>query len=159
MALAVNGSSDRRRRVAKVGLLSDTLANQCREHNNTWGRKDGTSVAEAVLSGANDITVVDTDAKQLGRLQDRLDLRTVAGNAALPSGLRAAGARDAALLIAVTQSDQANLCACRTAHLLFGVPQRIAHLPSSDYAQYRADPVLARVLAGLARLPFAGPAD
>ena len=96
----------------------------------------GTSVAESLVSEANDITVVDTDIPRLARLADRLDLRVVVGNAALPSVLRQAGAEDADLLIAVTQSDQTNLCACRTAKTLFNTPTRIARLRSSDYAQY-----------------------
>jgi K+ transport systems, NAD-binding component len=45
----------------------------------------GTSVAESLVSEANDITVVDTDPSRLALLQDRLDLRTVAGNASSPS--------------------------------------------------------------------------
>jgi len=96
----------------------------------------GTSVAESLVSEANDITIVDTDVPRLSRLADRLDLRVVVGNAALPSVLRQAGAEDADLLIAVTQSDQTNLCACRTAKTLFNTPTRIARLRSADYAQY-----------------------
>jgi trk system potassium uptake protein TrkA len=94
----------------------------------------GSSVAESLVSEANDITIVDTDVARLRWLQDRLDLRTVSGNAALPSVLAQAGAVDAELLIAVTQSDQTNLCACRTAATLFSVPRRIARLRSQDYA-------------------------
>jgi trk system potassium uptake protein TrkA len=96
----------------------------------------GASVAESLVSEANEITIVDTDLARLGRLQDRLDLRAVVGNAALPSVLERAGAEDADLLIAVTQSDQTNLCACRTAATLFRVPKRIARLRSPDYAKF-----------------------
>ncbi|MCG6861476.1 MAG: Trk system potassium transporter TrkA [Chromatiaceae bacterium] len=96
----------------------------------------GSSVAESLVSEANDITIVDTDHMRLRWLQDRLDLRTVTGNAALPSVLSRAGAADAELLIAVTQSDQTNLCACRTASTLFSVPRRIARLRSRDYSHY-----------------------
>ncbi len=59
----------------------------------------GASVAESLVSEANDITVVDTDAVRLALLQDRLDLRTVAGNASSPSVLRQAGAEDADILL------------------------------------------------------------
>ena len=96
----------------------------------------GSSVAESLVSEANDITIVDTDVARLRWLQDRLDLRTVTGNAALPSVLAQAGAADAELLIAVTQSDQTNLCACRTAATLFKIPRRIARLRSQDYSHY-----------------------
>ena len=64
----------------------------------------GASVAEGLVSEENDITVVDYDGQRLTQLQDRLDLRTVVGNAATPSVLRAAGAADADMIIAVTQS-------------------------------------------------------
>jgi len=96
----------------------------------------GTSVAESLVSEANDITVVDNNAERLNILQERLDLRVVPGNAASPSVLDAAGAVDADLLIAVTQSDQTNLCACRVAKSLFNVPQRIARLRAADYQEY-----------------------
>jgi trk system potassium uptake protein len=96
----------------------------------------GRSVAESLVSEDNDITVVDTDAGRLQMLQDRLDLRTVVGNAALPSVLQDAGAGDADLLLAVTQSDQTNLCACRTVETLFHIPTKIARLRSADYSDY-----------------------
>jgi trk system potassium uptake protein TrkA len=88
----------------------------------------GSSAAEALVSEANDITVVDTDAARLAVLQENLDLRTVTGNAASPSTLEAAGLQEADLLIAVTRSDETNLCACRIAKTLFNVPTRIARL-------------------------------
>ncbi len=72
----------------------------------------GSSVAENLVSEANDITVVDTDHARLRKLQDRLDLRTVTGNAAHPAVLESAGARDADMLLAVTQSDETNMVAC-----------------------------------------------
>jgi trk system potassium uptake protein len=93
----------------------------------------GESVAEALASEANDITLVDPDARALGDLADRLDVRTVVGNGALPSVLRQAGIEDAELLVAVTQSDQTNLVACKIARSVFNVPTRIARLRSADF--------------------------
>ena len=46
---------------------------------------------------------------------------------------------DADMLIAVTQSDQTNLVACKLAHSLFNVPKRIARLRSAEYLD---DPAL-----------------
>jgi trk system potassium uptake protein TrkA len=96
----------------------------------------GTSAAESLASEENDITIVDTDVERLAALQERVDLRTVVGNAASPAVLKAAGAEDADLLIAATQSDQTNLCACRVAKTLFNVPERIARLRSGDFADH-----------------------
>jgi trk system potassium uptake protein TrkA len=93
----------------------------------------GGSVAESLVSEENDITVVDLDAQRLRALQDRLDLRTVHGSGGHPSVLKEAGIEDADLLIAVTQSDDTNLVACRLAACLFNVPRRIARLRATDY--------------------------
>jgi len=93
----------------------------------------GASVAESLVSEENDITIVDTDAARIAYLQDRLDLRGVVGNAAWPSVLENAGAANADLLIAVTQSDQTNLVACKVAKSVFNLPTRIARLRSGDF--------------------------
>ncbi len=93
----------------------------------------GSSVAEALSSEANDITVVDTDAARLKSLQDRLDLRTVVGNAAHPKILTQAGAADADMIFAVTRSDETNLVACKLAAKLFNTPTRIARIRAADY--------------------------
>ena len=93
----------------------------------------GSTVAESLVSEANDITVVDVDSVRLRNLQDRLDLRTVLGSAAHPSVLVDAGIDDADMVIAVTQSDETNLVACRLAQQLFNVPTRIARIRATDY--------------------------
>ncbi|MDP3033315.1 MAG: NAD-binding protein, partial [Rhodocyclaceae bacterium] len=92
----------------------------------------GSSVAEALSSEANDITVIDQNRAALADLADRLDVRTVAGNAAYPTVLREAGIEDTDMLVAVTQSDQTNLVACKISRTMFHVPTRIARLRSHD---------------------------
>src|SRR5262245_29034685 len=96
----------------------------------------GSSVAENLVSEANDITVVDTDSPRLKRLQDRLDLRTVNGNAAHPAVLAQAGAREADMLLAVTQSDEINMVACKLAATMFNIPTKIARIRSADYLSH-----------------------
>ncbi len=93
----------------------------------------GANLAESLVAENNDITVVDVDHTRLALLQDRFDLRTVRGHAAHPSVLRQAGVDDADMLVAVTQSDETNLVACRLAATLFNVPTRIARIRSSDF--------------------------
>jgi glutamate dehydrogenase/leucine dehydrogenase len=44
----------------------------------------GASVAEALASEANDITIVDQSREALGDIADRLDVRTLVGNAPCP---------------------------------------------------------------------------
>lgn len=93
----------------------------------------GSTVAESLVSEANDITIVDADASKLQQLQDRLDLRTVVGNAAHPSTLERAGIEDTDMLLAVTQSDEVNLVACKLAASFYNTPTRIARIRSTDY--------------------------
>ncbi|WP_455201527.1 NAD-binding protein, partial [Kaarinaea lacus] len=58
----------------------------------------GSSVAEVLAKEANDITIVDTDGKKLQELQDRMDIRTVQGQAAHPEVLGRAGGEDADMI-------------------------------------------------------------
>jgi trk system potassium uptake protein TrkA len=95
----------------------------------------GESVAETLVSEANDITVVDPDAQRLRTLEERLELRGVAGNGILPSVLRHAGAEDCDLFIACMALDESNLVACKIAHDLFSIPTTIARLRSSEFQQ------------------------
>jgi hypothetical protein len=95
----------------------------------------GASVAEALASEANDITIVDQSREALGDIADRLDVRTLVGNGALPSVLKNAGMDDADMLVAVTQSDSTNLVACKIARSVFNVTTRVARLRSADYLE------------------------
>ena len=92
----------------------------------------GSSVAESLVSEANDITVIDSDASRVGDLQSRFDLRGLVGNALSPALLREAAAGDADLLIAVTSTDETNLVACKIAAELFNIPTRIARVRNSE---------------------------
>lgn len=90
-------------------------------------------MAESLVSEANDITVVDTDSEKLRQLQDRLDLRTLMGNASHPAVLEQAGIADTDMLLAVTQSDEVNMVACKLAASLYNTPTRIARIRSADF--------------------------
>ena len=93
----------------------------------------GVSIAEVLVSENNDVTIVDLNKDQLTHLQNRLDIRTVAGHASSPSLLRKAGAEDASLLLAVTNNDEVNIVACQIADAIFDTPTKIARIRSKDY--------------------------
>lgn len=93
----------------------------------------GESVAESLASEQNDITVIDVDPARLAALQDRLDLKGVAGNGIQPSTLRDAGIEDADLFIACAPMDETNLVACKVARHLFNVPTTIARIRSPEF--------------------------
>ena len=92
----------------------------------------GSSLAENLVYEHNDITVIDSNHEALQELQDRFDLRVVHGNASNPQVLGSAGAADADMLIAVTNSDEVNMAACQMAFTLFNVPKKIARIRSRD---------------------------
>ena len=93
----------------------------------------GGTLAENLAGEQNDITIVDTDAARLAELSDRLDIGTVAGKGSYPSVLRQAGAEDADMLIAVTNSDEVNMVACQVAYTLFRTPTKIARIRAANY--------------------------
>lgn len=96
----------------------------------------GSSLAHNLASEANDVTLVDMKRRLLADLQDRLDLRTVHGNATHPPVLMQAGADDADMIIAVTNSDEANMIACQVAYTLFHTPTKIARIRAVEYLSY-----------------------
>ena len=78
----------------------------------------GSSVAASLAREDDDITVVDQSSELLERLQDHYDIRTVQGKASHPEVLTKAGAEDADLVLAVTNSDETNIIACQICHQL-----------------------------------------
>jgi trk system potassium uptake protein TrkA len=97
----------------------------------------GGTLAEHLANEQNDITVVDTDGDKLRALQDRLDIGTVVGGASHPNTLFEAGAEDADMLIAVTNSDEINMMACQVAYTLFKTPTKISRVRSPNYLAHQ----------------------
>lgn len=100
------------------------------------GQVGRTAAAQLAREPANEVTVVDTNESVLRDLQDRLDIRVVAGSASYPTVLEAAGVVDTDVLIAVTNSDEVNIVACEIAHALYKTPTRIARIRASDYTSH-----------------------
>lgn len=97
----------------------------------------GATLAENLANNDNDITIIDDEKDRLARLQDKHDLRVLHGNAASPRILREAGASDADLIVAVTNSDESNMIACQIAYTLFNIPTKIARIRNPDYVRER----------------------
>ena len=70
---------------------------------------------------------------RLRELQDRIDVKTIYGHGSYPHVLRDAGADDADMLVAVTNSDETNMVACQVAYTLFRTPTKISRIRSSAY--------------------------
>ena len=98
----------------------------------------GSSVAASLANEANDISVVDVDPDCLQKLGERYDLQTVQGVASHPSVLVNAGAKDADMILAVTNSDEVNMIACQVAYTLFHTPTKVARVRSMEYLNNKA---------------------
>lgn len=89
----------------------------------------GTTAAYSLArEESNEVTIVDLDPDVLRELQDRLDVRTVLGNASHPDVLKRAGAANADMIIALTDRDEVNMIACQVAYSLFRTPTKIARI-------------------------------
>jgi trk system potassium uptake protein TrkA len=98
------------------------------------GQVGRTAAYHLAREEANEVTVIDQNDELLRDLQDRLDIRTVCGNGAHPTVLDAAGAADADILIALTNSDEVNMLACEVAYALYGTATKIARVRTTEYA-------------------------
>lgn len=96
----------------------------------------GKLLASRLDEDGHDITVIDTNANVLADIEDEIDALTVQGDAADVDVLKAAGARDADLLIAVTRFDEKNLLCCLIAESL-GHGKTIARVGSPMYHRQR----------------------
>lgn len=102
------------------------------------GQVGRTAAYHLAREEANEVTVVDVKDELLRDLQDRIDIRTVIGSGTQPSILEAAGARDADIFIALTNSDEVNMVACQIAKNLFNHDAtRIARIRSAEFSRYR----------------------
>ena len=95
----------------------------------------GQSVARSLAAEQNDLTVVDTHVEALKHLEEVEELRTVVGYASHPEVLREAGAEDADMIIAATDSDETNIVAIQIAYSLYRTPSKIARIRSNEYVR------------------------
>ena len=93
----------------------------------------GWQIASHLAGERNKVAIVDSNPELVRRATDTLDVRGIAGFASYPDVLEKAGAKDADMIIAATQSDEINMVTCQVAHSVFGVPRKIARLRAQSY--------------------------
>ncbi|NQZ13968.1 MAG: Trk system potassium transporter TrkA [Alphaproteobacteria bacterium] len=97
----------------------------------------GSSIASYLSRENNDVTVIDTDADVIADVNAHADVNSIIGSASNPDVLNNAGANDADMIIAVTNSDEVNMVACQIAHSLFNVPKKVARLRQAELRNSR----------------------
>ena len=82
-----------------------------------------------------EVTVVDTDAQVVNALSNSLDVYCYRGNGASYAALEEVQAGDSDIFISVTDSDELNILACLTAHMM-GAKHTVARVRNIDYAKH-----------------------
>ena len=93
----------------------------------------GTTLAQHLLKEKNDITIIDQSEENLREIKEHLDVNTYVGFGSQPGILDKAGAKNAEMLIAVTQSDEVNMIACEVANSQFNIPLKVARIRDQHY--------------------------
>ena len=93
----------------------------------------GKTLAQHLLKEDNDITIIDQSEENLKEIKEHLDVNTYVGFGSQPTILDKAGAKNAEMLIAVTQSDEVNMIACEVANSQFNIPLKVARIRDQHY--------------------------
>jgi trk system potassium uptake protein TrkA len=88
----------------------------------------GSSIAEKLSADGHDVVLVEQDRELVAELNDRLDVQTICGNGATTPVLLEAGIDNCDLLLATTNSDEANMVVALVGSELFEVPKVVARL-------------------------------
>jgi trk system potassium uptake protein TrkA len=93
----------------------------------------GYQIAKFLVLEDVDVVVIDRDKENLKRISAEMDVAVVEAEGGDPSALKEGGADEADILLAVTNSDEANMIACLLARVMFKIPRKIARIRTPDY--------------------------
>jgi len=96
----------------------------------------GFHIASHLALENKEVVVIDKDPEAVRRVSDNLDVQAVEGSGSSPVVLEDAGIQDAEIILAVTDSDEANLVACLVANILSPTTKKLARVRRGDFDQY-----------------------
>ena len=96
----------------------------------------GFHIASHLSRENKDVIVVDRNPEALRRVSDNLDVQVLQGSGSSPVVLEEAGIGSAEIMLAVTNSDEANLVACLAADIISPSTKKLARLRNADYDDY-----------------------
>ena len=99
----------------------------------------GFHIASCFAHENKDVVVIDKDPEAIRRISEKIDVQTVIGSGSSPVILEEAGIREAEILLAVTNSDEANLVACLITDMLSSSTKKLARLRDADHDAYHTD--------------------
>ncbi len=96
----------------------------------------GFHIASHLTHENKEVVVIDKDADALRRVSDNLDVQVVQGSGSSPVVLKEAGILNAEIILAVTDSDEANLVACLMANIISPSTKKLARVRDADFDEY-----------------------
>jgi len=88
----------------------------------------GSSLAEKLAGDGHDVVLIEQNRELVRELDDRFDVQTICGNGATMPVLLEAGIERCELLLATTDSDEANMVVALVGSSIFDVPKVVARL-------------------------------
>ncbi len=99
----------------------------------------GYHIAGRLAAENKEVVVIDKNPDSVKRITDNIDVEAICGSGSSPEILRAAGVKNADLLLAVTDSDDTNLVACLMADILSPSTRKLARIREGDYDRYHEE--------------------
>ena len=96
----------------------------------------GFHIASHLTHENKEVVVIDKNADALRRVSDNLDVQVVQGSGSSPVVLAEAGILNAEIILAVTDSDEANLVACLVANIISPSTKKLARVRDADFDSY-----------------------
>jgi len=96
----------------------------------------GFHIARRLARENKEVVIIDRDPEAIRRVSDHIDVQTLTGSGSSPAIIEQAGVREAEIMLAVTNSDEANLVACMVTDILSPSTKKLARIRHSDYDQY-----------------------
>jgi trk system potassium uptake protein TrkA len=114
----------------------------------------GFHIAQRLSEENQDVILIDKDPAKITRIEENLDVQALLGSGTSPETLKASGIREAKMLVAATDSDEANLIACLLAKNLNPYLVKIARVRSKEYLSEKE--LFGKELLGIDRIINAG---
>ncbi|UCE34856.1 MAG: Trk system potassium transporter TrkA [Deltaproteobacteria bacterium] len=95
----------------------------------------GFNIAQRLSEENHDVVVIDKGQNRINQLQTVIDVQAIVGSGTSPSILQEAGIKESDIIVAATDSDEANLIACFYAQHLTDYITKIARVRNPDYMQ------------------------
>ncbi len=102
------------------------------------GGEVGFHIAQRLSSENQDVVLIDKDPQRANRINEELDVQALVGSGTSPRMLKTSGIMDADMLVAATDSDEANLIACMLARHLNPYLTKAARLRNPEYLEMKA---------------------